>query len=196
MSLFVSSILLLLVSHPQEIAATTSKSNVGTHATFSKVMTYDQMIEQLTNDLQLSSTKARQKLESSDKIVHTVTRNRATFRVLSHTVMVNKAYKPTMRFYCETSESGHFRAIKRIIAINLVREDQEVAKAFSGTVYVNLEEANRIYYIVNGDFFNQGTTSWQIGSTSGVDSALDLRFTTKDAESHYQYSYSEHRITF
>ncbi|EPM8160299.1 hypothetical protein ABQD66_05060 [Enterococcus hirae] len=110
--------------------------------------------------------------------------------------MVNKAYKPTMRFYCETSESGHFRAIKRIVAINLVREDQEVAKAFSGTVYVNLEEANRIYYIVNGDFFNQGTTSWQIGSTSGVDSALDLRFTTKDAGSHYQYSYSEHRITF
>lgn len=78
---------------------------------FPKVMTYDQMIEQLTKDLQLSSTKARQKLESSDKIVHTVTRNRATFRVLSHTVMVNKAYKPTMRFYCETSESGHLERL-------------------------------------------------------------------------------------
>ncbi|ENZ5566351.1 hypothetical protein ACTPIS_000826 [Enterococcus hirae] len=163
MSLFVSSILLLLVSYPQEIAATTSKSNVGIHATFSKVMTYDQMIEQLTNDLQLSSTKARQKLESSDKIVHTVTRNRAIFRVLSHTVTVNKTYKPTMRFYCETSESGHFRAIKRIVAINLVREDQKVAKAFSGTVYVNLEEANRIYYIVNGDrhdFMEKRINEW------------------------------------
>ncbi|WP_339087441.1 hypothetical protein [Enterococcus hirae] len=71
-----------------------------------------------------------------------------------------------------------------------------MAKAFSGTVYVNLEEANRIYYTVNSYFFNQGTTSWQIGSTSGVASALDLRFTTKDAGNHYQYSYSEHRITF
>lgn len=112
MTLFVSSILLFLISHPQEIAATTSKSNVETHATFSKVMTYDQMIEQLTNDLQLSSTKARERIESSDKRVHTVTRNKATFRVLSHTMTVNKAYKSTMRFYCETSESGHFRAIK------------------------------------------------------------------------------------
>lgn len=61
---------------------------------------------------------------------------------------------------------------------------------------MNLEDANRIFYIVNGDFFNNGMTTWNAGVTIGVGKAANVKFGVSGASNHYQYRYVESRVTF
>ena len=54
--------------------------------------------------------------------------------------MVKKSFKPFGEW-----------AIKRIVRVEMIRGYNGLSKQFGGTVYVHLEDANRIFYIVNGD---------------------------------------------
>jgi hypothetical protein len=78
----------------------------------------------------------------------------------------------------------------------MIRGYNGLSKQFSGNVYVNLEDANRIFYIVNGDFFNNGTTTWNAGVTIGVGKAANVKFGVSGASNYYQYRYVESRVTF
>ena len=71
-----------------------------------------------------------------------------------------------------------------------------LSKQFGGTVYVHLEDANRIFYIVNGDFFNNGSTTWNAGVNIGVGRNASIKFGVTNTTSHYQYRYVESRLRF
>jgi hypothetical protein len=79
----------------------------------SKAMTFEQMIEQIAEDYEISTDEAQQRIGYSDLMAQRAIQSKATYRTLSQMFTVNASYKPTMRFYCETSESGNFRAIKK-----------------------------------------------------------------------------------
>ena len=101
-----------------------------------------------------------------------------------------------MRFYCETIESGWFRAIKKILRVDMIRGYKGLSKQFSGSVYVNLEDPNKIFYIVNGDFYNNGSTTYEGGVSIGVGKYALVSFKSSSASSHYQYRYVESRLSF
>lgn len=159
-------------------------------------MTFEQMIEQIARDYGISVNDAKEKIGYSDIMVKKAIQSKTTYRILSQMFTVNSLHKPTMRFYCETSESGSFRAIKRIIEVNMIRGYNGLSKQFSGNVYVNLEDPNRIFYIVNGDFFNYGTTTWNARVSIGVGKATNVKFGVSNASNPYQYRYVESRVTF
>jgi len=101
-----------------------------------------------------------------------------------------------MRFYCQTDESGNFRAIKKILNIEMIRGYQGKSKQFNGNTYVKLEDANRIFYSVNGDFYNNGTTTYSSGVSIGIGKNSSVKFGVSNASNHYKYRYIESRIRF
>ena len=49
-----------------------------------------------------------------------------------------------------------------------------LVKQFDGNVYVNLEANDRIYYSVDGDFYNTGTTSFNGSVSVGVGESVNV----------------------
>ncbi len=43
----------------------------------------------------------------------------------------------------------------------MIRGYKGLSKQFVGSVYVNLEDPNIIFYIANGDFYNNGSTTYK-----------------------------------
>ncbi|MEF7637829.1 hypothetical protein [Bacillus thuringiensis] len=76
------------------------------------------------------------------------------------------------------------------------RDASGLCKTFSGTVQANLEGPNRIFYIVNGDFHNNGTTTFDGNVSITVGKHGSVGFSASYATSHYKYTYKEGNVYF
>lgn len=119
-----------------------------------------------------------------------------TYRTFSSQFTVTSSYKPSVTFYCKTEESGGFRGIVTILTVQMNRSYNGISKQFGGTVYANLEDPNRIYYIVNGDFYNNGTTTVNGGVNVGVGSSASVKFGVSSSSNHYAYTYKTGYVNF
>lgn len=170
--------------------------NKNKEINISPILTFDEMVREVAKENGIPIIQAQQELGFSAKSARQARTARATYRALSQSLTDNVSYRSTMRFYCETSESGNFRAIKRIVRVEMIRGYNGLSKQFGGTVYVHLEDANRIFYIVNGDFFNNGSTTWNAGVNIGVGRNASIKFGVTNTTSHYQYCYVESHLRF
>ena len=80
-----------------------------------------------------------------------------TYRILSEKVIVNPNYDARVKFYCRTDESGQFRGIMKLLAISLVNKDGDKEAPFTGNLFAYLEDPNRIFYMVSGEFHLKGS---------------------------------------
>lgn len=117
----------------------------------------------------------------------------ATYRTVEVQFKVTETYKPCLRFYCETTEGGYFWGIVKILNISMNRNYNGISKAFGGTVYANLEDAGTIFWIVNGDFYNQGTTTFNGGCNIGIKESGSINFNISYQSNFYAYCYEEGR---
>ena len=95
------------------------------------------------------------------------TRASATYRTLSVSLTVTSTYRPRIEFYCRTSESGSYWGILSIYSVQLVRSYSGISKQFTGNISVWLRSAYQIEYTINGDFYNNGTTT--VSGGGGLD---------------------------
>lgn len=164
--------------------------------TVSGVLTFDELAQIISEDDGVSLAEAKKSIVQNSTSKTFSTAATATYRALSQQFTVTSTYKPTMRFYCETSESGLFHAIKKLLQVSMIRGNQGISKQFKGGVYANLEDPNRIFYIVNGDFYNNGTTTVNAGVNIGAGGSADVSFGVSNASSHFKYRYVESRVYF
>jgi hypothetical protein len=164
----------------------------------SDVLTFSEITEQIAIDEGISKTEAanriitqQQKTSNLSARSATQVAVAATYRTISSSFSVTSTYKPSVRFYCQTSEGGGFRGIVKILNVNLNRAYSGISKQFSGSVYTKLEDPNRIFWIVNGDFYNNGTTSGGGGVDIGVGGAASINFNVSYSSNHYKYAYKE-----
>ncbi|GGG15106.1 hypothetical protein GCM10010912_69390 [Paenibacillus albidus] len=72
----------------------------------------------------------------------------------------NSYYRPSIEFYCQTTEGAGFHGILKIMNSSMntlfYNGSTYTAKTYVGTLYVNLQDANTIYYIADGKFYNNG----------------------------------------
>lgn len=162
----------------------------------SKVMTYDEIVAEIARDCNISRVEAARQVKDNTIKTSAVKADRPTYRTISATVPVFSNYQPTAKFYCQTSESGSFHGIVQILNVTLNRVYNGTAKQFSGTLYTNLEDANTIYWVLNGDFYNFGTTTVQGGGSIGVGGFSTLDFGVSYASSWFGTAYYEHRTTW
>lgn len=119
-------------------------------------------------------------------------------RMLSVTLNVTGSYKPTLNFYCNTSEGGNFWGITSIYSVQLNRTYGNTSKQFSGTIDVWLRSGYQIEYIVNGDFYNNGTTSASGGTSLnvGIGAGAQVSFQISHSSNHYKYFYEGRVVSF
>ena len=90
-----------------------------------------------------------------------------TYRILSEKVIVNPNYEARVKFYCQTDESGQFRGIAKLLAISLVKKDGDKEAPFTGNLFAYLEDPNRIFYMVSGEFHLKGSNQEQLYQREG-----------------------------
>lgn len=168
----------------------------GDEAIVSEVMTFDEMVKQISQESN----------QPIDEVVNQMQRNQepsgfmsmskssdtlsamATYRSITVQFNVNPFYNPSLRFYCQTSEGGGFWGIQKILNVDMNRTSgYATSKAFGGTVYTNLENAGTIFWIVNGDFYDQGTTTVNTGVDIGVKEFATVNFSASYSSNHYAY---------
>lgn len=178
-------------------------SEIGSPETVvSDVLTFDEITERIAQRNNISISEAEKQIESSFSTgyeksegifnygIQSISARSGTYRVISSTFDVTSVYRPSLEFYCQTSEwSGSFRAIDKILNIGMNRYSNNRSKQFSGSVYANLEDPNRIYWIVNGDFYDNGTTSVNGGVNIGVGEKSSVDFSVSYSSNHYAYAY-------
>ena len=90
-----------------------------------------------------------------------------TYRILSEKIIVNPNYEARVKFYCQTDESGQFRGITKLLATSLVNKDGDKETPFTGNLFAYLEDPNRVFYMVSGEFYHKGSNQAQLYQREG-----------------------------
>ena len=96
------------------------------------------------------------------------------------TLDVTSYNKPYIEFYCQVYAGGNFFNINSIYNVELVRKayGSSISKQFRGDLKVWLRSTQKIEYVINGDFYNNGTTtsSGGIGVNAGINQLVSISF--------------------
>ncbi|NCE63143.1 hypothetical protein D1159_00760 [Pseudoflavonifractor sp. 524-17] len=169
----------------------------------SNPMTFEEMVAEYAKSSGLTYEEALELLPAPIE-----TRAPVTYRTLKATLDVTDSYKPTLDFYCQTSESGNYWGILSVYSVQLSRSYDTgilswvITKQFNGTVDFWLRSPYEIEYIINGDFFNNGTTSnsKNTGLNIGVSGGFSINFTLNGGDgsssNHYSYFYEREWLSF
>lgn len=128
------------------------------------------------------------------------TRASATYRTLSVSLTVTSTYRPRIEFYCRTSESGSYWGILSIYSVQLVRSYSGISKQFTGNISVWLRSAYQIEYTINGDFYNNVTTTVSGGGglDLGIGESVNISLSASMSyeSNHYKYFYEHRTVAF
>ena len=176
------------------------ENNLDSPSIISEVLTFDELTEIVAKDNNISKPEAVNEIienYAKDNVgINSLSINNLkalvasnTYRTISSTVNVTSKYKPTLRFYCETSESSTAWEILKILYVGMNREYNGITKQFGGTIYTNLENSGSIFWIFNGDFYDNGTTDSEIQIDLGEGATIN--FNVSYPSNHYTYYYEE-----
>lgn len=110
-------------------------------------------------------------------------------------------YKPrALSFYGE-GDKPSFDHARMYNLLNIVfdrsnalsKPGYPASKQFSGNIYAKLESNDRIYYSIDGDFFNNGSTTTTGGFNIGVGESISLSFGSSTVSSHFAYIFETGR---
>lgn len=187
------------------VVGVTDLTSPDPNTEISEVLTFDELVNEISVNEGISKKKATEQIKASmnsnssnsksDSTLlassDAVTAESATYRSISAQFTVTSSYKPTLRFYCSTSEGGGYWGITKILNVSMNRLYNDISKQFGGSVYTNLESAYRIFWIVDGDFYNNGTTTGGGGVSIGVGGSASIDFNVSNSSNHYKYCYVE-----
>ena len=118
-----------------------------------------------------------------------------TYRILSEKIIVNPNYEARVKFYCRTDESGQFRGITKLLAASLVNEDGDKEAPFTGNLFAYLEDPNRVFFMVTGEFYHKGFNKEQLYQREGG-RMLEVIYDFKDDASTGFPSFLENKLSF
>ena len=203
------SLILVLVGVNTDVFASTDFNNSNSanfnvvannsHTIISEPMSFDELCYVYSQDMNISIDEAANRL-GKDKLsinkiqLYGFNYGGNTYRTLSQQFDASSngvSFYPTMKFYCETSESNYFAGIMAILDTQMVQSYNYKYKPFSGNVYVNLENGSKIHYIVNGAFYDEGTTTTKAGLVIGIGESTSVGFEISYSSNLFRYYYGE-----
>ena len=158
-------------------------------------MTFTEMIARMEKNADMSYDEVLRMLPDT---MQTQAARSNAYRSFTARLYVTDESQPYLDFYCATSEGGHFFNINSIYSIQLVRSYNGISKQFWGEVNAWLRSSNSIEYYVNGDFFNNGTTtvSGGIGVNAGLNVKCSVTCSVSYSSNHYKYFYVHKTIKY
>ena len=185
--------LLLIFSNSDKLNI--QKENMDIETSKNKILTYDEMFNTMLEDgyteseiYSILGVDFSNKNESELKDF--------SYTVLSKALNVSPDYKPTLKFYIQVDSSHGAYYIYKILKVDMNRQHNSKSKNFTGNIYYNLETNTKIYYSINGDFYNNGTISTTGGGSVGIGESGELYFSLTGASSHFKYFYEEDYVHY
>ncbi|WP_454055179.1 hypothetical protein [Clostridium sp. Marseille-Q7071] len=177
----------------------TMVSEVGDSQTIiSEVLTFDEIVQKIAKDNNITLSESARQVESNFSTEpglkkQSMVARAATYRTITNTFEVDSTYKPSVEFYCQTDEwqGSSFRSIEKILNIDMNRNYRGISKGFDGTVYANLEAPNKIYWIVNGNFYNNATTTVNGGVDIKLGENSTVKFGISNTSNFFKYAYKK-----
>lgn len=175
----------------------TSNEAADALVTASDVMRYEELVSYYMNEKGVSEDVAKVALAEKGIVANPMTKAARAIRyqVFSRTVTVTSLYKPRIDFYCEVSHSGNggaFWSVKKIYNVELVTKPGNISKTFKGTLKYWLRDGRSIEYVINGKFYNNGTTTISGGGNIGIGESAQMNFTVSITSSYFADCY-EHK---
>ncbi len=156
-------------------------------------MTFEEIVARYAENDNISYQEAYELLGGNTRSVQPYSTRSIEYRVFSANLHVTDEYIPHIEFFCETAEGGHFFQINSIYSVQLVRSYENISKQFSGNIEFWLRSGYDIEYIINGDFYNNGTTTVSGGANVnvGINEVASIQFIASITYSsnHYAYFY-------
>ena len=148
--------------------------------------------ENLTQDVKdfLIEDAYRESRERSNDYIYSTLRFDVTVTNLYHCY----PYFYTKFYYPSQSVSPD--AMVEVKYANIDRDYQGVSKQFSGTLYYNLETSRKLYWDLNGDFYDNGTTTISSGISIPVGGTNTATFSVSYASNHYKYIHYSKTYSF
>lgn len=94
------------------------------------------------------------------------------------------------------SGTGYPEEIARVQYGTVDLKYNGISKEFNGVLYYNLESGNRLYWDLNGNFYNHGSTEISLGIEIGIGGGASTNFSVSSSSSHYAYCHKYDRVTF
>lgn len=161
-------------------------------AKISEPMTLEQLVHQYASDSGITYEKAKRIFNYYPESNISLYSDTNTYNTVYTTLNISNDYKPTLRYYCMTSEyKGGWHGIIKILAVNINRGYKGKSYAFGGSVYSHLVNGNKIFYIVNGDFYNNSTSTVTSSINIGLGQKGSVSFGVSSTSNHYKYYYVE-----
>lgn len=189
--------IMVVAVHAENDNDKNSNTNVPT-ISISEAMTFDEMVATYAQNNQISTQEAYKELQKGRHGIATRSAKASSYRVLKVGLYVNSGYKPSIDYYVTTSESGGYWGITSIYSIQLNRIYNGTSKIFQGNLESWLRSPYQIEYIINGDFYNQATSSASctINGSWGQNVQISLAISTTNASSFYAPIYQHRTVSF
>ena len=98
-------------------------------------------------------------LEEAKKILFSSQKNEDRYAYSYRTISKNVGYDTTLCFYTQGDGWNNYYAINKILSVSVKHN----SKSFAGHVYSNIEDNVTIYYDIEGNLLNQGSTTVSAG---------------------------------
>ncbi len=159
----------------------------------SESLTLDGLAAQMATDTNMTMEQARQRIEeeSTNELGASDQTQYVVFTSFFH---VNDTFTPYLKIYCEIEPSGSNHYLTRVISYHMVHIFGSMNKPFAGTVDVSLENPNKLHYVINGDFYEQGITTTQLDVSP--DGLMRLTYAIANSTNWYAYVYTEQDIEY
>lgn len=181
-----------------DLANLQDKFDVSSDYEMKGPFTFDELVDEMTKNENITRSEALKRLapemDKSSKGAIKPFAN-SMFSTFTVRITVNTLYKPTVNFYCEmASVGGRPTTFIKVLNAGMNREYGGLVKNFDGEIFVNLESGLKLFYIVNGNFYNTGTTTAGGGLTVGIGETSKFEFHASHTTNFYDYHYSSSRI--
>lgn len=120
------------------------------------------------------------------------------YLTFTFTSTITTAYKVKPYFYSKVKYCGMSNPceISKIEYANLDRNYNGTSKQFKGSLYYNLENYKTIFFDLNGDFYNNGTTTSSGGGSVNIGEQATMSFSIAYSSDHFAYKKDTQRFIF
>lgn len=158
----------------------------------SEVMNFEEMADCIAQDTGMTKDEAisilLQNPVYSVNSLSIATPMDATYRTLYDTLDVTTTYRPKVKFYCRTTESSTMGGIVSIEYAYLDRSYNGISKQFGGSLWYKFMDMNNIYYVIEGDWYNNGSTTYTGSGSISVGGIGTVTFSVSITTNHYKYT--------
>ncbi|MGE8082156.1 hypothetical protein [Peribacillus loiseleuriae] len=162
-----------------------------------KELSYDEAIEKIAATENISSeeaevvyanaTNAPSKLTRGTMGVQAVAAS-TTLHEIKLRQQVTSTYRPAVQIFAYMSGSGSFWQFDKLYDVDLDRKDitYSTSKQFQGKLRAEILSLTQIFYLINGDFYDNGTTTIT-GSVTASGVVWSGTGTISNSSSHFKY---------